>query len=140
MMLARVHLVGIIVISLSAAMMVRLWYLQILEKDFLQDHGDARTIRMERINAHRGIIQDRTGKPLAVSTPVLSLWANPIEVLESDVSLEPITTYLGVKPEEFDKRLKKVKIKNLCLSEAPPPAGGGSRDSRAGNTWNLCGA
>jgi cell division protein FtsI (penicillin-binding protein 3) len=123
MMLARVHLVGIIVISLSAAMMVRLWYLQILEKDFLQDQGDARTIRMERINAHRGIIQDRTGKPLAVSTPVLSLWANPSEVLESDTNLEPLTTYLGVKAGEFDKRLKDARAKNFVyLRRHLPPA------------------
>ncbi|MEO2181199.1 MAG: penicillin-binding protein 2, partial [bacterium] len=123
MMLARVHLVGIIVISLSAAMMMRLWYLQIFEKDFLQDQGDARTIRMERINAHRGIIQDRTGKPLAVSTPVLSLWANPSEVLQSNASLEPLTTYLGVKAGEFDKRLKSAKSKNFVyLRRHLPPA------------------
>jgi cell division protein FtsI (penicillin-binding protein 3) len=123
MMFARVHLVGIIVILLSAAMMVRLWNLQILEKDFLQDQGDARTIRMERINAHRGIIQDRMGKPLAVSTPVLSLWANPGEVLESNASLEPLTTYLGVKPGEFDKRLRRAKSKNFVyLRRHLPPA------------------
>ncbi len=123
MMLARVHLVGIIVISLSAVMMVRLWYLQILEKDFLQDQGDARTIRMERINAHRGIIQDRTGKPLAVSTPVLSLWANPSEILESDTNLKPLTTYLGVEAQEFDKRLKNAKSKNFVyLRRHLPPA------------------
>ena len=123
MMLARVHLVGIIVISLSAAMMMRLWYLQIFEKDFLQNQGDARTIRMERINAHRGIIQDRTGKPLAVSTPVLSLWVNPSEVLQSNASLKPLTTYLGVKAGEFDKRLKSAKSKNFVyLRRHLPPA------------------
>jgi cell division protein FtsI (penicillin-binding protein 3) len=123
MMLARVHLVGIIVISLSAAMMMRLLYLQIFEKDFLQNQGDARTIRMERINAHRGIIQDRTGKPLAVSTPALSLWANPSEVLQSNASLEPLTTYLGVRVGEFDKRLKSAKSKNFVyLRRHLPPA------------------
>ena len=97
MMLTRVHFLGIIVISLSAAIIVRLWYLQVLEKDFLQGEGDKRTIRIESIEANRGIIQDRRGKPLAVSTPVLSLWYNPSEVLKSDDSLEPLTTYLGVE-------------------------------------------
>jgi cell division protein FtsI (penicillin-binding protein 3) len=107
MMLARVHLVGAIVIALSGAMMVRLWYLQILEKDFLQDQGDARTIRMERINAHRGMIQDRFGKPLAVSTPVLSLWANPGEVLESKENLATLSDQLNVEPDVFKARLEK---------------------------------
>lgn len=123
MMLARVHLVGIIVISLSAAMMMRLWYLQIFEKDFLQNQGDARTIRMELINAHRGIIEDRTGKPLAVSTPALSLWANPSEVLQSNASLEPLTTYLGFNAGEFDKWLKSAQSKNFVyLKRHLPPA------------------
>jgi len=122
-MLARVHLVGIIVIFLSAAMMMRLWYLQIFEKDFLQNQGDARTIRMELINAHRGIIEDRTGKPLAVSTPALSLWANPSEVLQSNASLEPLTTYLGFNAGEFDKWLKSAQSKNFVyLKRHLPPA------------------
>jgi len=123
MMIARIHLVGIVVISLSAVMMVRLWYLQVLEKDFLQDQGDARTIRMERINAHRGIIEDRRGKPLAVSTPVLSLWANPSEVLEAEANLDPLITYLGVKTEEFDNRLNRAKSKNFVyLRRHLPPS------------------
>jgi len=104
-------------------MMMRLWYLQIFEKDFLQNQGDARTIRMELINAHRGIIEDRTGKPLAVSTPALSLWANPSEVLQSNASLEPLTTYLGFNAGEFDKWLKSAQSKNFVyLKRHLPPA------------------
>jgi cell division protein FtsI (penicillin-binding protein 3) len=104
-------------------MMARLWYLQVLEKDFLQSEGDARTIRIERIEANRGIIQDRMGKPLAVSTPVLSLWYNPSEVLKSDDSLEPLTTYLGVDAGEFDKRLKNVKSKGFVYLRRHLPPG-----------------
>ena len=123
MKLARVHFVGAIVIALSGAMIVRLLYLQVLEKDFLQGEGDARTIRIERIEANRGIIQDRAGRPLAISTPVLSLWVNPSKVLNSDDSLEPLTTYLGVEAEEFDKRMKKAKSKGFVyLRRHLPPA------------------
>lgn len=123
MMYVRVHLVGLIVIVLSAAMLTRLWYLQVLEKDFLQDQGDARTIRMERINAHRGIIEDATGKPLAVSTPVLSLWANPVELLSANESLKPLTDYLGVDPEMFAKKINAAQSKNFVyLRRHLPPA------------------
>ena len=45
--------------------------------DFLQTQGDARSIRSEIIPAYRGLITDRNGEPLAVSTPVTSLIANP---------------------------------------------------------------
>jgi cell division protein FtsI (penicillin-binding protein 3) len=123
MMHTRAHFVGIIVISLSAAIIVRVWYLQVLEKDFLQSEGDKRTIRIERIEANRGIIQDRKGKPLAVSTPVLSLWYNPSEVLKSDDRLEPLTTYLGVEAADFDRRLKNAKSKGFVyLRRHLPPA------------------
>jgi len=45
--------------------------------DFLQSQGDVRAIRKEIIPAHRGLITDRNGEPLAVSTPVITLIANP---------------------------------------------------------------
>ena len=47
---------------------------------FLQSQGLARTLRMESIPAYRGVITDRYGEPLAMSTPVVSLWANPQEL------------------------------------------------------------
>ena len=57
--------------------------LQVLNKDFLQEHGDARALRVVDIPAHRGMILDRNGEPLAVSTPVNSIWATPGKVLSS---------------------------------------------------------
>lgn len=123
MMFVRVYLVIAIVTLLAGGMMGRLWYLQVFDKDFLQDQGDARTIRMERINAHRGMIQDRYGKPLAVSTPVLSLWANPSEVLASGESLKPITDYLEVESADFVARLENARAKNFVyLRRHLPPA------------------
>ena len=38
----------------------------------LQDQGDRRTIRTVPLVANRGLITDRNGEPLAVSTPVQS--------------------------------------------------------------------
>ncbi len=62
----------------------RLLMLQWLDTDrgyeFLQDQGDARSIRTEIIPAHRGQILDRNGEPLAISTPVVSIWINPTEI------------------------------------------------------------
>ncbi len=64
----------------AAAAIALLWrgvYLQLTHKDFLQDHGDARYLRTVAIPAHRGMITDRHGEPLAISTPVSSVWASP---------------------------------------------------------------
>ncbi len=52
-------------------------YLQIMHTEFLQNQGDARYLRTVAIPAHRGMILDRQGEPLAISTPVDSVWVNP---------------------------------------------------------------
>ena len=123
MMPVRAYLVGVIVIVLAAGMLGRLWYLQIAQKDFHQGQGDARTIRMERIDAHRGIIRDAAGKPLAVSTPVLSLWANPSKVLDYDKDISALTDYLKTDPDTFERELQSNRHRNFhSLRRHLPPA------------------
>jgi len=51
--------------------------LQVLDKDFLLSQADARHLRVVSLPAHRGKILDRHGEPLAISTPVESVWVNP---------------------------------------------------------------
>jgi cell division protein FtsI (penicillin-binding protein 3) len=70
---------------LGALLILRLADHQVLMNHaFLEKQGEARTVRTEKIQAHRGMITDRNGEPLAVSTPVVTLWANP-KVLGQDV-------------------------------------------------------
>ncbi len=105
----RIGLVMALFVVLLLAMNARLFYLNIIDGDFLQDQGDARTIRMERINAHRGMIRDRRGKPLAVSSPVVSLWANPQELPLSSEQLAPIAISLGIDSAEFVARVNAAR-------------------------------
>jgi cell division protein FtsI (penicillin-binding protein 3) len=55
--------------------------LQVMQHDFLAHQGDIRNLRVEPLSAHRGLVTDRDGRPLAVSTPVITLWVNPREAL-----------------------------------------------------------
>lgn len=72
-------------VSLALLLVLRLADHQVLMNHaFLEKQGEARTVRTERISAHRGMITDRNGEPLAVSTPVVTLWANP-KVLGQDL-------------------------------------------------------
>jgi cell division protein FtsI (penicillin-binding protein 3) len=72
----------------STSLIARAVYLQVLDKDFLNHQADTRHLHTEKISAHRGAITDRNGEPLAISTPVDSVWANPQE-LASDVDNVP---------------------------------------------------
>lgn len=88
----RGHLMATFITLLFALLVWRVLSLQVLESDrgyaFLQDQGAARYVRSAEIPAYRGIISDRRGEPLAVSTPVVSLWANPGKLAESGRAAE----------------------------------------------------
>ncbi|MFW0094423.1 MAG: peptidoglycan D,D-transpeptidase FtsI family protein [Coxiella endosymbiont of Haemaphysalis qinghaiensis] len=55
----------------------RLIDLNILDRSFLLKQSKARILRVIDIPAYRGMITDRLGVPLAISTPVDSVWVNP---------------------------------------------------------------
>ena len=76
--------------------------LQILDRDFLQRQGDARHMRVVEVPAHRGEIYDRNGQPLALSTPVDSIWAQPDELL-------PAIDRLGELAKVADLDLKRLR-------------------------------
>lgn len=65
------------------ALVARAVNLHVLQQEFLAEQGKERNLRVEPLAAHRGVIRDRQGKPLAVSTPVTSLWADPRAVLDA---------------------------------------------------------
>jgi cell division protein FtsI (penicillin-binding protein 3) len=75
-------MVGVWVL-LGAGLLARAVDLHIVQHEFLSRQGDMRNLRVEPLAANRGVISDRHGRPLAVSTPVITLWANPREALES---------------------------------------------------------
>ncbi|HKI74083.1 MAG TPA: penicillin-binding transpeptidase domain-containing protein [Pseudomonadales bacterium] len=120
--ISRVHVVIACLFALAAGMSARIVLLHLFDKDFLQDQGDARTIRMERINAHRGMIRDREGKPLAISAPVISLWANPKE-LKDQAGIDQLALMFDVTPAEFRKKLERSEGKDFVYlrRHMPPP-------------------
>ncbi|MFN3713929.1 MAG: peptidoglycan D,D-transpeptidase FtsI family protein [Alcanivoracaceae bacterium] len=68
---------------LGIGLLARAVDLHVVQHEFLSRQGDLRNLRIEPLAAYRGVISDRDGRPLAVSTPVTTLWANPREALES---------------------------------------------------------
>ena len=57
--------------------------LHVVSGEFLKNQGDARYLRVVSEPADRGMILDRNGEPLAISTPVVSVWANPKELIKA---------------------------------------------------------
>ena len=102
--------------SLAAtAVACRVFYLQILNKDFLIDQGDARAIRSVEIPAYRGTITDRNGEPVAVSTPVASIWAAPGKVLDSGAGLGELANLLDTSVEEIRRFMTDRQDRNFVF-------------------------
>jgi cell division protein FtsI (penicillin-binding protein 3) len=91
----------------GALLLARAVDLQILNKEFLQQHGDARAIRVVEEPAHRGMLSDRNGDPLAVSTPVDSVWVVPREVPAAAADVARLAAALQLAPRELDALLRE---------------------------------
>ncbi|WP_067862415.1 peptidoglycan D,D-transpeptidase FtsI family protein [Neptuniibacter marinus] len=73
----RLWLVLILLLLVAVGITARMLSLYVEDQAFLQTQGDERTLRTVQVPAHRGIITDRNGEPLAVSAPVATIWADP---------------------------------------------------------------
>ncbi|MQG91897.1 penicillin-binding protein 2 [Pseudomonas sp. MN1F] len=87
--------------------------LQVVDRDFLKGQGDARSLRHIPIPAHRGLITDRNGEPLAVSTPVTTLWANPKEMQVAKDRWPQLAAALGQNAQQLTERLTQQASKEF---------------------------
>jgi len=107
-----------------AALSARAVYLQVWQSEFLTDQGEKRVQRIAPIPAYRGMITDRRGEPLAVSTPVETLWANPREANPSAAQIQSLAHILDKNPDQL-RRLFADKSKGFVYIDRlvePPKA------------------
>jgi cell division protein FtsI (penicillin-binding protein 3) len=102
----RFRLVLLLLALMVGAIGWRIVVLQVLDDGFLKAHGDARSVRHIPIPAHRGLITDRNGEPLAVSTPVTTLWANGRELQAAKGRWADLGAALGQESKAFAERLQ----------------------------------
>lgn len=96
-------------------------YLQGMHRAFLQQKGDARYSRSLTLSAHRGMITDRNGEPLAISTPVESIWASPPDVKTNPAQVKKLANLLDMKPAEVSKKVDDDQREFVYLKRRIPP-------------------
>jgi len=117
----RSRLLFVLLLLGLCALMARSVYLQGIHNDFLQQKGDARYGRVVDINAHRGRITDRYGEPLAISTPVESIWVSPQEEGATPQQIKQLAQILGMDVEEVKNRLSDTAHDFIYLKRQLPP-------------------
>ena len=105
---SKVFLRSWFVISLFLIFMFALFsravYLQLLPNTYSKK-GDVAGIGIVNVSAHRGSIMDRNGEPLAISTPVDSIWAIPRKLLK-EKNLQKLASLLNRSEDELSKFLR----------------------------------
>jgi len=103
----RHWLVLAVIGSMFAVMAGRALFLQFFNADFLKERGNAQALKVIDVSAVRGMILDRNGQPLAVSTPVDAVSADPGKLYANPKSWKPLAKILGVSYSELKAKIKR---------------------------------
>ena len=88
-------------------MAVRIVYLTVAEGDFLIGQGDNRSVRTVSIPAYRGVVYDRYGEPLALSTPAAAMWTDPSKKTLTAEELAALADLLDLNTDRLMQQLSR---------------------------------
>jgi len=117
----RSRLLFLLLLAGMLGLLVRAIYLQGINNDFLQQKGDARYGRVIEVPAHRGMITDRNGEPLAISTPAETVWASPPDVEVSRKQVQQLARIIGMTESDLKERLFNTSKEFVYLKRQLPP-------------------
>ncbi len=101
----RIWMLIAFVAVMFLALLLRLWYLQIIKGGYYRGLSESNRIRVIDIRPPRGVLYDRNGIPLAENTPSHVITFTPEDARNSPDVKTRLAEILGLSPEEFEKRL-----------------------------------
>lgn len=101
-------------------LITRAFFVQVIDHKFLQQKADAMILRTDTLKATRGVISDRNGVPLAISTPMVNLWIDPKEYFETYADNQDILRQLQHDPNsrKLKRQLAKTSFDLNALADA----------------------
>lgn len=118
----RFYLMWGVVILCFILLVFRAFYVQVVNKDFLQNKANAKILRTEKMKAMRGVISDRNGVPLAISTPIMKVVIDPQNYYETQKTFDKVTAQLKDSPNSY-KLKNQLPKENLNLDELADAVG-----------------
>ena len=98
---------------LLLGLITRLAYLHVFEQAFLQNQGDARSTRTLEHRGCRGVITDRNGEPLAISTIVKAVWIDPHKFAATKDQFADLAKILDINANELVAKLNANRNKGF---------------------------
>jgi cell division protein FtsI (penicillin-binding protein 3) len=97
-------LTGLLLLS-ALVLIGRSVQLQVFDQQFFAKQADMRHARNAKMIAHRGAILDRFGEPLAVSSPVDTVWVDPSEFAQAGDGIAKLARALKLNRQWLEQRV-----------------------------------
>lgn len=107
----RFYLLSLFILLVVAGLVARMAFLAVIDRHFLEGQGNSRALRVISQPAFRGMITDREGYPLAISTSVYSAWVNPVEFISDANSIHSLAILLEMKPNAIETLIQRYEDK-----------------------------
>lgn len=101
----RTKILQYVILLAATALLARLFVLTCLMSDYLQNQGSSRTIRKLSLSSYRGMLSDRNGMPLAVSSPVVNVFVFKRMFQPTHDALANLAKVLDTTPEALKSRI-----------------------------------
>lgn len=102
----RFRILIFILLLIAIALILRMFFLMVINRDFLLKQGNVRVLRVQEIPAYRGMILDRNSNPLAMSIPVDSIWVNPQDFSASSEDMVELGRILKMSSRDIIRLIK----------------------------------
>ena len=111
----RYKTIALLFLCMFGALITRAVFLQVIDTEYLQSQGDARYLRVKKELPTRGMIVDRNGQPLAISTPVDSIWMHPATILgqQKKYAYKKLSAALGMTRDAILAKANQYKTKQF---------------------------
>lgn len=127
--ISRFYIMWAVVLLCFLALIGRAFYVQVINKEFLQNKANAKILRTDKIKAMRGVIYDRNGVPLAISTPIMRVVIDPRDYFDNKKLYDE--TLQALEKDPNNRKLKRqLPDKNLNLDELADAVGMDRADLR----------
>jgi penicillin-binding protein 2 len=103
----RLRTVTILVIAIISALIIRLWFIQIVNGSLYRMQSENNRIHLQKISPFRGMIFDRNGELLVDNRPSYDLYAIPEDIQDRNQLLSCLKLLLDINPEQIGDKLDR---------------------------------
>ena len=105
----KIRVFAILVVFVFICLSMRIWYLQILQWQYLAGLSENNRVRMVSLPSYRGMIKDRNGETLVSIRPSFNLYITPEDAGDSDPSLDLLAKKIKFQRGKLKENVRREK-------------------------------